>query len=249
MHAMVATMMGLGGCNCPGCNGGCGGGGDCARGNCEGSGFPGNCPEPEGPTDPHIRCAGCRWVEQLGVSGMDEGLSLRGRVVPGFGLGAGNPNVRIVDVYSSLTPAQQTWVQSALGAWLADPNVLSWIASNPCQGVTQGMVLSNTTALYAVIPCFQEWFNTQASQGGTINAQGVLDQQTLAALMATEAQASWGAAVGGCPGSCGITPSGGGSSSSTSSSTTMYWVAGGIAVVLAGGLLYVMNRRTHAAAA
>ncbi len=237
MHAMVATMMGLAGC--PGCSG-------CGGGNCEGDGFPGGCPEPAGPTDPHIRCAGCRWVEQLGVAGMDEGLSLRGRRVAGFGMGAGP-----VDVYASLTPAQQSWVQAALGAWLNDPNVIAWwnVNGSSCPGVSLGMNLTYGGALSAVVGCFQAWFNAQASQGGNITTGGVLDQQTLAALMATEAQASWGAAVGGCPGSCGITPSNGGSSSSTSSSSTKYWIAGGVAVVLAGGLLYVMNRRPHAAAA
>ena len=228
--------MGLSG-PCAHC-GGCGCDCKCA----EGSGFPCNCPQPQGPTDKHGRCASCWWVTQgIGVAGgpMDQGLSLNGRRVQGFGLAAPAP--------VTLTAQQLTWVQAALAAWLLDPGTVSWwnVNQSSCPGVSQGMVLTTPAALQAVVGCFQAWFNAQQSQGGQITTGGTLDQMTLAALMATTAQATWGAAVGGCPGNCGITPNSGGTTT-TSSSSTMYWVIGGVAVAFVGGLLYFMGRKRAA---
>lgn len=166
---------------------------------------------------------------------MDQGLSLNGRRVQGFALGAGP-----VSVYNSLNAQQQAWVQTALNAWY-----LSVAAQIPsCPSVTIGMVLTDPAALAAMVACFQNWFNAQQSQGGTITTGGTLDQMTLAALMATTAQTTWGAAIGGCPGNCGITPNSGGTT--TTSSTTKYWVIGGVAVAFVGGLLYVMGRKRAA---
>jgi len=259
-RANCAFVQGLAGacanCGCVGCNCSCEGklgvGGPCANcGGCcdckcvEGNGFPCKCPRPQGPTDHHGRCAACWWVtEGIGVAGgpMDQGLSLNGRRVHGFGVGAGP-----VSVYSGLSAQQQAWVQAALAAWLADPGTVSWwnLNQGSCPSVTTGMDLSTPAALQAVVGCFQAWFNAQQSQGGTITTGGTLDQMTLAALMATTAQATWGAAIGGCPGNCNITPNSGGSTSTTSSSTK-YWVIGGVAVAFVGGLLYFMGRKRAA---
>jgi hypothetical protein len=236
-NCFYTSMMGLSG-PCANCGGCC----DCKC--VEGNGFPCNCPQPQGPTDKHGRCASCWWVtEGIGVAGgpMDQGLSLNGRRVQGFGLGAGP-----VSVYGSLNAQQQAWVQAALAAWLVDPATVAWwnVNQSACPSVTQGMVLSTPAALQAVVGCFQAWFNAQQSQGGTITTGGTLDQMTLAALMATTAQATWGAAIGGCPGNCNITPNSGGTT--TAPSTTKYWVIGGVAVAFVGGLLYVMGRKRAA---
>jgi hypothetical protein len=280
-----APAVGLCGCGCASCRGGCCPGecnrrvgesaaGDSQCANCPSpDGFPCNCvPGPsspvEGPTDTYIRCADCRWLQQIGVNpasskgsaimqavqsmpGFAMGLSYGGRPAPGFdGFGVG---AAAVDVYSSLSAAQQAWVQQALTAWLADPGTQNWLvatngASNNagvlCSGVSSGMVMSNLTAMYAVLGCFQNWYMaTSGSQGGAVQLPvGTLDQTTLAALMSTGSQSAWGATLGACPNQCSVPTSG----TSTSSNTALYVVGGIAAAAAIGGVGYAVARKRRA---
>ena len=152
-------------------------------------------------------------------------------------LGAPQP----VDVYASLSTAQQQWVLAALQAWLNAPSTLAWfnVNSGSCPNVSIGMTVSPSN-LGAVVNCFQAFFNAQKSQGGAITTGGTLDQITLSALMATAA--TNGSAP--CPGNCAITPSTG----APASSSTTAWVIGGVvAVALIGGIWYAASHSRHAA--
>jgi hypothetical protein len=210
------------------------------------SGCGGGCTQtgrPQGPTDETLRCSGCAWLEQIGVGG----LSIHGRQVPGFALGAAAP----VDIFNSLTLTQQAWVISALNAWMASTAVTTWMAAptSTCPQLTPipAGTITNTGVLTAAIGCFQAWFNAQNAQGGTITSGGTFDQTTAAALMAAMVQAAYttaaGTPVGLCPANCGIQTA---TTATATSSSTGYYVAGGLAIVVVGGLIYVLSRKKGA---
>ena len=224
---------------------------DLSRGDAEMSGCT-SCVQmgrPQGPTDPGIRCAACAWVKALGVSGQEycqtcqlarnemivsngstPPIFISGRPACGFGVGA-------ADAYSTLTSAQQTWVQTALFAWVTLPATVQWLAgtNGACTAIT-------TTSYAAAAACFQTWFNSTAA-GGSLQTTGVIDSMTLAALVATAANAPWGTTIGACPGNCGlsITPA-----PASSSNTTTYVIAG-VAVAAAGGAIYWLTRKKKSA--
>jgi hypothetical protein len=141
------------------------------------------------------------------------------------------------DVFSGLTAAQQAWVLTTLQAWLSSPATQSWynINSSLCPGVAlTGMDLTNAKQLGDLVACFQAYTNAQGQS--SLNTSGILDSNTLSALIA------WNGAAGGgaCPGNCA-----GAASASTSSSTT-YWIVGGVAVAaLIGGIWYATSRSHH----
>jgi LPXTG-motif cell wall-anchored protein len=157
------------------------------------------------------------------------------------------------DVFSNgLTSAQQQWVQNALTAWVSAVGN-TWCGSGGagaglCPDISGNLVWP--TALPVVTQAFQAWFNNSGTQqGGQITSNGTFDATTLAALMGLAASASWGAGVGSCPGSCGLSPSNPSNAPATTSSNTIYYVLGGAAVLALGGAaIYVARKRKRRAA-
>jgi len=146
----------------------------------------------QGPTDPGIRAADCRyaqklptpqnapcvdcegptpmWTQSKGLLG--ERISYGGRGAVGFALAAaGDP-----DVWTQLTPDQQTWVMQTLTK-LNDMIVKTTGTSCPTWG----------PSITAAGGCFQFWFNSMyiGSPGfpKPIRTDGVFDGETLQALI------------------------------------------------------------------
>ena len=124
---------------------------------------------------PGGECSGIlpSWITNY-PSGMLSGVSIHGRPVPGFGIGQGGG-----DVFSTLTPAQQSWVQTTLST--LNSKILA--GSKPC-----ATWADPTASLSAAVGCFQNWANSlpQAplTPGGALRTDGVVDQATIAALLA-----------------------------------------------------------------
>jgi len=144
----------------------------------------------QGPTDPGIRAADCRYAQKLptpqeapcvdckgpvpmfartkGLLG--EQVSFGGRNVRAFALAkAGDP-----DVWEKLTPGQQAWLAGVkqklndLIVQTTGTKCATWGPNVTSQGATT---------------CFQNWYN---SYGLTqLRTDGVLDQDTLSALIET----------------------------------------------------------------
>ncbi len=115
------------------------------------------------------------WITNY-PSGMLSGISYNGRRVPGFGIG------QVPDIFSSLTPQQQQWIQTTLST--LDSKILE--ASKPC-----ATWASPTTNLAAAVGCFQSWANSlqvPLSSTGSLRTDGVIDQATLTALLALATQ-------------------------------------------------------------
>jgi hypothetical protein len=122
------------------------------------------------PTPQNTPCVDCKGTIPMAVLKLKPGLSSEW----GFGVGAaGDP-----DVWTTLSPAQQTWVMNTL------------ITLD-----TQIRKSTNTTcptfgpSITAAGGCFQRWFNSQnfgltTKQGGRVELRvdGVFDQDTLDAL-------------------------------------------------------------------
>jgi hypothetical protein len=123
---------------------------------------------------PGGECSGIlpSWITNY-PSGMLSGISLNGRPIPGFGIG------QAPDVFATLTPAQQSWVQTTLST--LNSKILA--ASKPC-----ATWADPTSNLSAAVACFQSWTNSlpQAplTPGGPLRTDGVVDAPTLAALLA-----------------------------------------------------------------
>jgi len=115
------------------------------------------------------------WITNY-PSGMLSGVRYNGRCVPGFGVG------QVPDVFLTLTPAQQSWVQTTLGT--LNSKILA--ASRPC-----ATWASPTVNLPAAVSCFQSWANSLQvllSPGGALRTDGVIDPATLTALLALATQ-------------------------------------------------------------
>ena len=123
---------------------------------------------------PGGECSGIlpSWITNY-PSGMLSGISLNGRPIAGFGIG------QTPDAFAALTPAQQSWVQATLST--LNSKILA--GSKPC--ATWADPTSNLTA---AVGCFQTWANSlpQAplTPGGPLRTDGVVDQATVAALLA-----------------------------------------------------------------
>jgi hypothetical protein len=108
---------------------------------------------------------------------MLSGISLNGRPIPGFGIGQTSS-----DIFATLTPAQQSWVQQTLGT--LNSKILA--GSKPC-----ATWADPTSNLAAAVACFQSWANSlpQAplTPGGALRTDGAFDQATMAALLALAA--------------------------------------------------------------
>lgn len=239
-------LAGCGPCLCthPGCG--------CASTATSSGSFPVNCPEPEGPTDTTIRCAGEWWVRNvlprdsaagLGEANVmtDQGLMLGGRPVDGFGLGL---NADPFDTV--LNSAQQAWVLSALVDWLNH-------TPSGCAALPPGSPLTIPQNRVIAVMCFQAWWNTGAQIGGSppqsLNPQnaiiaqgqaGALTQDTLGSLGTTMTVAPYAAGSPGTYPSTATKPAG------MSKGTK---VALGVAVgaVVIGTAIAVVSRRKRAA--
>jgi hypothetical protein len=126
---------------------------------------------------PGGECSGIlpSWITNY-PSGMLSGISLNGRPIPGFGIG------QAPDVFATLTPAQQSWVQTTLST--LNSKILA--ASKPCATWSDPIV-----SLAAAVGCFQTWANSlqvPLSPGGALRTDGVVDQATLTALLALATQ-------------------------------------------------------------
>jgi hypothetical protein len=93
-----------------------------------------------------------------------------GRQVAGFSLNASG------DPASALASDQQGWVVSALV--VLNQKILAANPGNSCQSWQDP-----STNLAAAVGCFQIWYN--ANSGGSLRTDGVLDEDTLCALVAT----------------------------------------------------------------
>ena len=158
-----------------------------------------------GPTDVGLRGADCWWAQNrlpgrpacvdcsgpvpqwaknslcpgtqnpgLGEGLMFETISYGGGSARGFALGGpGDP-----DIYSTLSAAQQTWVQGALT--LLNNKVMQ-ATGTACPGwVDPGVNLA------AAVGCFQLWYNTNygppKAPGKPLRTDGVVDADTLASI-------------------------------------------------------------------
>ena len=127
---------------------------------------------------PGGECSGIlpSWITNY-PSGMLSGISLNGRPIPGFGIGQTSS-----DIFATLTPAQQSWVQTTLGT--LNSKILA--GSKPC-----ATWADPTSNLAAAVACFQSWANSlpQAplTPGGALRTDGAFDQATMAALLALAA--------------------------------------------------------------
>ncbi len=126
---------------------------------------------------PGGECSGIlpSWIRNYPY-GMLSGISYNGKSVPGFGVG------QVPDAFSALTPSQQAWVQTTLDT--LNSKILA--TSKPC-----ATWASPTVNLPAAVGCFQSWANSlqvPLSSGGALRIDGVVDQATLAALLALATQ-------------------------------------------------------------
>src|SRR5208337_1532503 len=112
------------------------------------------------------------WITNY-PSGM---LSYNGVPVPGFGIG------QTLDAFSILTPDQQAWVKTTLST--LNSKILA-SSKTPCAAWAEPAV-----NLPAAVGCFQSWANSlqvPLTSGGALRTDGVVDQPTIAALLALAA--------------------------------------------------------------
>ena len=126
---------------------------------------------------PGGECSGIlpSWITNY-PAGMLSGISYNGRPVPGFGVG------QVPNVFPTLTPAQQSWIQTTLST--LDSKILE--TSKPC-----ATWASPTTNLAAAVACFQSWANSlqvPLASTGALRTDGVIDPATLTALLALATQ-------------------------------------------------------------
>lgn len=131
-------------------------------------------PRPGGP------CTGMlpSWIRNYpsGMLSGFESVSRNGVCVPGFGVG------QSPDVFSALTPDQQAWVKTTLST--LNSKILA-SSKTPCAAWTEP-----TLNLPAAVGCFQGWANSlqvPLTSGGALRTDGVIDQPTIAALLALAA--------------------------------------------------------------
>lgn len=130
-------------------------------------------PRPGGP------CSGLlpAWIRNY-PSGMLSGISLNGRPVPGFGIGQAAG-----DVFATLTPTQQAWIQQTLST--LHSKIITQTQTT-CPGWAEP-----TANLAAAVACFQLWANNLSvplTGGGALRQDGVLDQATLTSLLSAAIQ-------------------------------------------------------------
>lgn len=125
---------------------------------------------------PGGECSGIlpSWITNY-PSGMLSGVSFNGKPVPGFGIGQAAG-----DIFSTLTPAQQGWIQQALST-LHSKIIAS--TSTTCQGWAEP-----TANMQAAVACFQLWVNNLKTPiSAPLRSDGVLDPATLTAVLAAVA--------------------------------------------------------------
>lgn len=201
----------------------------------------------QGPTDPGIRAADCRYAQNVlpqqpacvdcskgpipmwamtKGTGLSESISYGGRGALGFaGLdGPGDPRVE-------LTPDGQHWVMNALN----DLNTKIIASKNaPCATWAPN--------LDAMVGCFQGWFNVNISgpSGGAakmLRTDANLDQDTLDAIkmvVSRDPTSFPSAPIANAPGAAG-------ESKKMSTPVKAGLVAGGL--VLVGGVWYALTRK------
>ena len=158
----------------------------------------------QGPTDPGIRAADCRyaqtvlpaqpacadckgpipmWTQQAlstvrgSSAGVGEQIAFGGRRAHGFALGGpGDPNI-----WATLSPAQQTWVAATYSMW----NALVVTDSGTSCPTWPASPTGTAADITAMSGCFQNWWNTNYPPSGakTLRTDGALDEDTLCALI------------------------------------------------------------------
>ena len=148
----------------------------------------------QGPTDEGVRAADCwfaqnrlpakpacvdcngpvpSWARTTGVGDLMETISFGGKGALGFALGGpGDP-----DVFATLTPAQQTWVQGSLV--LLNSKIMTGTGTACPTWVDPGVNLK------AAVNCFQLWYNLNYGTGQgskALRTDGVVDADTLASI-------------------------------------------------------------------
>ena len=196
--------------------------------------------EPPGPNDAGIeRSLGCfaQYIDSLGLGGNMETISFGGRPVAGFGALGDGYGLSGSDIFGALNDSQKTWLISVMQS-LEGARRDAGTAACPQWPQT----FQTSADFQAAVACTQAWLN---AGGNSIRTDGVLDEQTLCAII-VEGYKMPIYAQNKFPDPSGTYCKGMQTTTTEKKSNTVYYVAGGIAAAtIIGGI--VLSRRKRAA--